>query len=169
MTRIWASRDVAKSSEGHVYAGPLENGHWVDASELQAGDRLLTDDGAWVEVVGVEVQAEPLTAFNLTVAEFLHTSLPPMKTQRRYGCTMIVGMLCQVARSQQVREINLAKKHLRVRMASKFIADTMAGSIMRAFTHQRHQIEQWLMFQMCDGVHLNMKHLTILDQIRRPN
>jgi hypothetical protein len=60
------------SSEGHVYEGPLENGHWVDAADLQAGDRLLNDDGTWAEVIGVEIEAEPLTAFNLTVAEF-HT------------------------------------------------------------------------------------------------
>jgi hypothetical protein len=42
------------------------------SENLQAGDRLLNDDGTWAEVVGVEIEAEPLTAFNLTVAEF-HT------------------------------------------------------------------------------------------------
>jgi hypothetical protein len=42
------------------------------AADLQAGDRLLNDDGTWAEVIGVEIEAEPLTAFNLTVAEF-HT------------------------------------------------------------------------------------------------
>ncbi|KIC35400.1 hypothetical protein RA27_22885 [Ruegeria sp. ANG-R] len=69
---VQTARAVADSSEGHVYTGPLENSHWVDAAELQTGDRLLNDDGTWAEVVGVEVEAEPLTAFNLTVAEF-HT------------------------------------------------------------------------------------------------
>lgn len=69
---VQTTREVANSSEGHVYAGPLKNGHWVDAAELQAGDRLLNDDGTWAEVVSVEIEAEPLTAFNLTVAEF-HT------------------------------------------------------------------------------------------------
>jgi hypothetical protein len=69
---VQTAREVAHSSEGHVYEGPLENGHWVDAADLQAGDRLLNDDGTWAEVVGVEIEAEPLTAFNLTVAEF-HT------------------------------------------------------------------------------------------------
>jgi hypothetical protein len=42
------------------------------AADLQAGDRRLNDDGTWAEVIGVEIEAEPLTAFNLTVAEF-HT------------------------------------------------------------------------------------------------
>jgi hypothetical protein len=69
---VQTTRAVANSSEGHVYTGPLENGHWVDAAQLQAGDRLLNDDGTWAEVVSVEIEAEPLTAFNLTVAEF-HT------------------------------------------------------------------------------------------------
>ncbi len=69
---VQTTRAVANSSEGHTYTGPLENGHWVDAAELKSGDRLLNDDGTWAAVVGVEVEAEPLTAFNLTVAEF-HT------------------------------------------------------------------------------------------------
>jgi hypothetical protein len=69
---VQTTRVVVNSSEGHVYEGPLENGYWVDASELHAGDRLLNDDGTWTEIVDVEVEAKPLTAFNLTVAEF-HT------------------------------------------------------------------------------------------------
>ncbi len=69
---VQTARDVANSSEGHVYAGPIKNGHWVDAADLVAGDRLLNDDGSWAEVVSVKIEAEPLTAFNLTVAEF-HT------------------------------------------------------------------------------------------------
>jgi hypothetical protein len=69
---VQTTRTVVNSSEGHIYAGPLENGHWVDAAELHAGDRLLHDDGTWAEVVDVEIEAEPLTAFNLTVSDF-HT------------------------------------------------------------------------------------------------
>ncbi|MGY4751936.1 polymorphic toxin-type HINT domain-containing protein [Pannonibacter sp. Q-1] len=69
---VQTERVVASSSDGHVYDGELENGHWVDAADLQAGDRLLNDDGTWAAVVGVEIKAEPLTAFNLTVAGF-HT------------------------------------------------------------------------------------------------
>ena len=64
-------RPLAVASEGHR-AGPIENGHWVDAAQLQPGDRLLNDDGSWTEVVGVEIGKEPLEAFNLTVADF-HT------------------------------------------------------------------------------------------------
>ncbi|KZL15776.1 polymorphic toxin-type HINT domain-containing protein [Pseudovibrio sp. Ad37] len=69
---VQTERKVASSSEGHTYIGPLKNGHWVDAAELQAGDRLLNDDGTWAEVVGVEIEAKPLTAYNLTVSDF-HT------------------------------------------------------------------------------------------------
>ena len=69
---VQTTREVMNSSEGHVYAGPLENGHWIDAGNLISGDRLLNVDGSWAEVIGVEIEAKPLTAFNLTVADF-HT------------------------------------------------------------------------------------------------
>jgi hypothetical protein len=69
---VQTTRVVADSSEGHVYTGPLENGHWVDAAELHAGDRLLNADGSWAEVVGVKTEAKALEAYNLTVADF-HT------------------------------------------------------------------------------------------------
>jgi hypothetical protein len=69
---VQTTRVVADSSEGHVYTGPLENGHWVDAGNLVAGDRLLNADGSWAEVVSVEIEETPLTAYNLTVEGF-HT------------------------------------------------------------------------------------------------
>ena len=58
------------SSEGHVYRGPIPGGAWVDAAYLRAGDRLLNADGSWAEVVGIEVKADALEAFNLTVDGF---------------------------------------------------------------------------------------------------
>ncbi len=66
------TQQVAHTSDGHVYAGPLLDGYWVDAADLLTGDRLLNDDGSWAEVVSSEVLAEPLRAYNLTV-EGWHT------------------------------------------------------------------------------------------------
>jgi len=65
---VQTKRKVANSSEGHVYAGVLDNGHWVDAQYLEVGDRLLNSDESWSEVVSVEVVEKPLKAYNLTVA-----------------------------------------------------------------------------------------------------
>ena len=62
----------ASNSEGHAYHGSIPNGKWIDAADLQSGDRLLNDDASWAEVVSVKVEAKPLKAYNLTVADF-HT------------------------------------------------------------------------------------------------
>ena len=64
------SQQVQPSSEGHVYRGPIPNGFWIDAADLQAGDRLLNADQSWAVVVGVQNSTEALTAFNLTVEDF---------------------------------------------------------------------------------------------------
>ncbi len=64
--------EIVPSSEGHVYKGPIANGRWVDAANLQPGFRLLNGDGSWAEVVSVKVQQKPLEAFNLSVEQF-HT------------------------------------------------------------------------------------------------
>ena len=58
---VQTTRQVARTSEGHVYAGPLSDGYWVDAADLLTGDRLLNDDGTWAEVVSSEVTPEPIT------------------------------------------------------------------------------------------------------------
>ena len=58
------------SSEGHVYTGPIPNGFWIDAADLQPGFRLLGSDQGWSEVVGVEAVNAPLQAFNLTVGDY---------------------------------------------------------------------------------------------------
>jgi len=55
--------------EGHIYAGLIPNGAWVDADALRTGHRLLNDDGSWAVVEKVVIRPEPLQAFNLTVAE----------------------------------------------------------------------------------------------------
>jgi Pretoxin HINT domain len=65
----WLELAVA-NSEGHVYRGDIPGGHWIDADQLRAGDRLLQSDEEWSEVVGVRVVREPLRAYNLTVANF---------------------------------------------------------------------------------------------------
>ena len=65
---VQTKRKVANSSEGHVYAGVLDNGHWVDAQHLVAGDRLLNSDESWSEVVSVAAVEKPIKAYNLTVA-----------------------------------------------------------------------------------------------------
>ena len=64
--------DVPPSSEGHVYRGPIAGGRWVDAANLKPGFELLDDDGTWSRVESVEIAAEELRAYNLTVADF-HT------------------------------------------------------------------------------------------------
>mgnify|MGYP000548384290 FL=1 len=61
---------VRRSSEGHVYRGEIANGAWVDAASLKPGFELLSDDQSWQSVVAVNIQDKPLTAFNLTVADF---------------------------------------------------------------------------------------------------
>ncbi len=72
ITSAWAGSNRAPSSEGHHYTGAIERGAWVDASNLQAGYRLLGDDGSWSVVTGVTIEDKPLQAYNLTVADY-HT------------------------------------------------------------------------------------------------
>ena len=55
------------SSEGHVYSGPVANGHWVDAADLKPGDRLMQADGGWSRISGVRTVNDPLKAYNITV------------------------------------------------------------------------------------------------------
>ena len=58
------------SSEGHHYEGDIVGGIWVDAQYLRPGDELFGASGNWQTVVEVEILAEPLQAFNLTVDEY---------------------------------------------------------------------------------------------------
>jgi hypothetical protein len=68
-----AEKKIAvNSSEGHVYNGEIPDGYWVDAADLKPGYLLLNDDNSWAEVETVEVEAKPLQAYNLTVADY-HT------------------------------------------------------------------------------------------------
>ncbi|WP_241498373.1 polymorphic toxin-type HINT domain-containing protein, partial [Moraxella catarrhalis] len=55
------------SSEGHDYQGEIDHGVWVDASNLQAGYQLLSEDGTWQTIKSVSITKEALTAYNLTV------------------------------------------------------------------------------------------------------
>ena len=68
--RVAAGALLAVAAEGHVYAGDIPGGAWVDAQHLAAGDRLLDGEGGWQEVVSVTVAEEPLRAFNLSVEGF---------------------------------------------------------------------------------------------------
>ncbi len=68
--KIPENATVVASSEGHVYAGGVESGHWVDAANLQPGFELLSSDESWQTVVSVDVQQKPLNAFNLTVQDY---------------------------------------------------------------------------------------------------
>ena len=67
-----AGVETPPSSEGHVYTGAIENGHWVDAGNLVAGYKLLGEDASWSVVVSVEIEEVPLQAYNLTVDDW-HT------------------------------------------------------------------------------------------------
>ena len=65
--RVAAGVLLTVAAEGHVYAGDIEDGAWVDAQHLQVGDELLGSDSEWQEVVGTEIQVAELQAHNLTV------------------------------------------------------------------------------------------------------
>ncbi|MDO5658166.1 MAG: polymorphic toxin-type HINT domain-containing protein [Paracoccus sp. (in: a-proteobacteria)] len=69
---VSSAQAARRASAQHSYSGEIADGHWVQAENLQPGDRLLNDDGTWSEVTSVTLAAEPLRAYNLTVNEF-HT------------------------------------------------------------------------------------------------
>lgn len=58
---------IISSSEGHVYQGDIPNAHWIDASNLKTGDKLLSEDGSWQTVQSIKLTGEPLLAYNLTI------------------------------------------------------------------------------------------------------
>ena len=62
-----AKTGTPPSSEGHSYKGHIQNGQWVDAANLTAGDQLLGSNNQWQQIISVTIKAEPLKAFNLTV------------------------------------------------------------------------------------------------------
>jgi hypothetical protein len=70
--QIPANDNVQPSSEGHLYKGPIKNGHWIDADNLKPGYRLLNSDGGWSNIVSIGTSAQQLTAYNLTIEGF-HT------------------------------------------------------------------------------------------------
>lgn len=65
--RVAAGVLLTVAAEGHVYAGDIDDGAWVDAQHLQVGDELLGSDNEWQEVVSTQVQVAELQAYNLTV------------------------------------------------------------------------------------------------------
>ncbi len=66
-TQITDGSTPPPSSEGHDYQGNIGNAQWVDASNLRAGYRLLSENGKWQVVQSVRQTNEPLSAYNLTV------------------------------------------------------------------------------------------------------
>jgi guanyl-specific ribonuclease Sa len=59
--------------ESHNLAGVGDSkpvGDWITAAHLMPGDQLLQANGLTANVVDVSVTAEPLTAYNLAVADF---------------------------------------------------------------------------------------------------
>ena len=59
--------ELVPSSEGHHYNGEIQNAQWVDAQNLKAGYKLLSENNHWQMVKGVSIKAEKLSAYNLTV------------------------------------------------------------------------------------------------------
>ena len=59
--------ELVPSSEGHFYKGEIQNAQWVDAQNLKAGYKLLSENNHWQMVKGVTIKAEKLSAYNLTV------------------------------------------------------------------------------------------------------
>lgn len=113
------------SSEGHVYHGPIPNGFWVDAADLQPGFRLLNSDQSWAEVVGVEVEDEALLAFNLTVdgfETFFVGSAPEAHPVWVHNCPAIPNLpLTDMDRAGILREASVARGNI-----------TLPGSASRA-------------------------------------
>ncbi|WP_027665580.1 hemagglutinin repeat-containing protein [Rhizobium leguminosarum] len=67
-----ASKAAQIAIDGEFYSGPIRNGVWIAIKDLKPGDRMLNDDESWSDVVSVRIEAKPLDAYNLTVADF-HT------------------------------------------------------------------------------------------------
>ena len=59
--------ELVASSEGHFYKGKIQNAQWVDAQNLKAGYKLLSENNQWQTVKDVSIKAEKLSAYNLTV------------------------------------------------------------------------------------------------------
>ena len=59
--------ELVPSSEGHYYNGEIQNAQWVDAQNLKAGYKLLSENNHWQTVKGITIKAEKLSAYNLTV------------------------------------------------------------------------------------------------------
>lgn len=66
-TQVNTNDSLPPSSEGHDYQGDIDNAQWIDASNLKAGYKLLSEDGQWQIVQSVIQTEEPLSAYNITV------------------------------------------------------------------------------------------------------
>lgn len=54
-------------SPGKPYHGDIANAYWVNAANLEAGHKLIDDNGNWQTVVSVRVEQKPLNSYNLEV------------------------------------------------------------------------------------------------------
>ena len=81
--------ELVASSEGHFYKGKIQNAQWVDAQNLKAGYKLLSENNQWQTVKDVSIKAEKLSAYNLTVENDHLTSLKErILTLMAFGCIM---------------------------------------------------------------------------------
>ena len=78
------------------YKGEIQNAQWVDAQNLKAGYKLLSEKNHWQTVKGVTIKAENLSAYNLIV-ENDHTYFIKGANSDLDGggCIMIVSWICQ--------------------------------------------------------------------------
>ncbi|MDV4162203.1 hemagglutinin repeat-containing protein [Rhizobium leguminosarum] len=90
-----ASKSAQIAIDGRFYSGPIGNGVWIAIKDLKPGDRMLDDDGSWSRVVSVRVEAKPLDAYNLTVADF-HTYFVKQAANDDAKPVWVHNVTCQV-------------------------------------------------------------------------
>ncbi len=69
LVEVTVGGQVVTATDGHPF---YTEGRWVDAADLEVGDRLLTDDAGETRVQAVDLRSARATVHNLTVAD-LHT------------------------------------------------------------------------------------------------
>ncbi|RWX14329.1 filamentous hemagglutinin N-terminal domain-containing protein [Rhizobium hidalgonense] len=91
-----ASKAAQIEIDGQFYSGPIRNGVWIAVKDLKPGDRMLNDDESWSDVVSVRVEAKPLDAYNLTVADF-HTYFVKQAENRDAKSVWVHNVNCTVS------------------------------------------------------------------------
>ncbi|TAZ60313.1 filamentous hemagglutinin N-terminal domain-containing protein [Rhizobium leguminosarum] len=91
-----ASKAAQIAIDGEFYSGPIHNGVWIAVKDLKPGDRMLNDDESWSDVVSVRIEAKPLDAYNLTVADF-HTYFVKQAANRDAKSVWVHNVNCTVS------------------------------------------------------------------------